>query len=54
MTVKKLIEKLQEMNPEQEVFVTAEMKAAHLNYWDIPIVDVQQTAKIVTLFISED
>jgi len=54
MKVYELIKSLKEMNPDQEVLVTAEMKAAHLNYWDIPIVDVQQTEKIVTLFIYED
>lgn len=53
MTVKELIERLKEMNPNQEVVITAEFKTTHLNYWDVPIVDVQQTNKIVTLFIAD-
>ena len=53
MTVKELIKKLKEMNPQQEVFISAEFKSAYLNYWDVPIIDVQQTNKIVTLFIAD-
>lgn len=52
MLVKELIEKLKEMNPEQPVFISAEFKSAHLAYWDVPILDVQQTNEVVTLFIA--
>jgi len=54
MKVYELIKRLQEMNPDQEVLVDAEMKAAQLDYWDIPIVDVQQTPHTITLFAQED
>jgi len=54
MKVYELIKKLEEMNPDQIVLIDAEVKTAHLDYCDVPLIDVWQTAHFVTLFAAED